>query len=130
MKKVELAAVLLVLLVIVGTPSIILAYQFAFRPAPDVQEVTLIMRAPENGNITPSVIRVKKGQRVRLHVTSHDVTHGLLFGELGVDAGVIEAGKWKTVEFTPEETGEFSFTCNIRCSLQHPKVRGVIVVEE
>lgn len=130
MRRMEIAAALVVLAVILGTPTIILAYQFAYRPAQEPQAITLIMRTAENGNITPSVIRVKKGQLVRLHLTSYDVAHGFLIGELGVDAGVIEAGKWKTVEFVPDEAGEFSFTCNIRCSPQHAKVRGKIIVEE
>jgi cytochrome c oxidase subunit 2 len=130
MTKLEIAAVLVVLAVVLGTPTIILGYQFAYRPAQDPQAITLIMRTAENGNFMPSVIRVKKGQLVRLHLTSYDVAHGFLIGELGVDGGVIEAGKWKTVEFVPEEAGEFSFTCNIRCSPQHAKVRGKIIVEE
>ncbi|MBI5878754.1 MAG: cupredoxin domain-containing protein [Chloroflexi bacterium] len=130
MKKLEVISVAAVLAIIIAVPLLIVAYQYVYAPAQDPQAITLIMRTPENGNVTPLVIRVKKGQPVTLHVTSHDVTHGLMIAELGVDAGVIHAGKWTTVQFTPEEVGEFSYTCNIRCSPLHPKARGMIIVEE
>lgn len=129
-KKIEIAALLIVIAIAVGVPLTILAYQYVYRPAQDPQAVTLIMRITENGGFEPNVIHLKKGQLVRLNVTSHDVSHGFLIGELGVDGGVIEAGKWKTIEFVPQEAGEFSFTCNIRCSPQHAKLRGKIIVED
>lgn len=130
MKKLEIAAILAVLAVLIVTPAAILAYQYGYVPNQSANDVTLIMRAPENGGPTPLVIHVKKGKLVRLHVTSHDVAHGFLIGELGVDGGVIEPGKWKVVEFTPDEAGEFGYTCNIRCSVRHPEVRGKIIVDE
>ncbi len=130
MNKYEIIAVIAVLASLFVLPGAILAYQYGYHPNTNAQEVTLIMRAPENGNISPSVIHVKKGQLVRLHVTSQDVAHGLFLTDFGIDAGVVEPGKWMTVEFTPDEVGEFNFTCNIRCSVDHPKVRGKIIVED
>lgn len=133
MKKFEIAAVLAALAIILVMPGAVIAYQYGLVPsssAKNVNEVTLIMRAPENGNMTPAVIHAKKGQLVRLRITSHDVAHAFWIGELGVDAGVIEPGKWVTIEFTPDEVGEFSYTCNIRCSPQHNLVRGKLIVEE
>ena len=131
MKKFEIAAALAVFAMLILMPGVILAYQYVYVPAQskDVNDVTIIMRAPENGNITPTEIRAKVGQKVRLHLTSHDVAHAFLIGDLGVDGGVIEPGKWTTVEFTPDEAGEFAYTCNIRCSPQHNLVRGKLIVE-
>ena len=132
MKKFEIAATLAVFAMLVLMPGVILAYQYVYVPnqSKEVNDVTIIMRAPENGNITPTVVHAKVGQLVRLHITSHDVAHAFWIGELGVDAGVIEPGKWVTIEFTPEEAGEFSYTCNVRCSPQHNLVRGKLVVDE
>ncbi len=133
MKKFEIAAALAVFVILVLMPGVILAYQYVYVPnqsTKDVMDVTVIMRAPENGNITPTEIHAKVGQKVRLHITSQDVAHAFWIGELGVDAGVIEPGKWTTIEFTPDEAGEFSYTCNVRCSPQHNLVRGKLIVEE
>lgn len=130
MKKIEAVSIVTVIGILVAVPLLIIAYQYLYAPAQDPNAITLIMRTPENGNVTPQVIHVKKGQLVTLRVTSHDVTHGLMIAELGVDGGEIQAGKWKTVQFTPQEAGEFSYTCNIRCSPLHPRARGKIIVEE
>jgi heme/copper-type cytochrome/quinol oxidase subunit 2 len=133
MKRNEIIAALAAFAMLILMPGVILAYQYVYVPAQspqNVNDVTIIMRAPENGNITPTVIHAKVGQLVRLHITSHDVAHAFWIGELGVDAGVIEPGKWTTIEFTPDEAGEFSYTCNVRCSPQHNLVRGKLIVEE
>ncbi len=133
MKKFEIAAALAVFAMLVLMPGVILAYQFVYVPAQStnaVKDVTIIMRTAEDGNITPKEIHVKVGQLVRLHITSGDVAHAFWIGELGVDAGVIEPGKWTTIEFTPDEAGEYSYTCNVRCSPRHAEVRGKLIVEE
>lgn len=130
MKKFETAAILAVLSILIVAPVAIVAYQYGYVPHQSANDITLIMQTPENGGPSPSIIHVKIGEPVRLHITSHDVAHGFLIGELGVDGGVIEPGKWKVVEFTPDEAGEYSFTCNIRCSPRHPEVRGKIIVDD
>ncbi len=130
MKKFEIAAILAVLGILIVAPAAILAYQYGYVPNQSANDITLIMRTPENGGPSPTTIHVKVGQRVRLRITSHDVAHGFLIGDLGVDGGVIEPGKWKIVEFTPDEAGEYSYTCNIRCSARHPEVRGKIIVDD
>ncbi len=130
MKKLETAAIVAVLGILIAVPAGILAYQYGYVPNQSANDITLVMRTPENGGPSPAIIHVKLGQLVRLHITSHDVAHGFLIGDLGVDGGVIEPGKWKIVEFTPDEAGEYSFTCNIRCSARHPEVRGKIIVDD
>ncbi len=130
MKRLEIVALLAVLATLLLVPGVVLAYKYAYVPSLAPHEINLIMRTPENGNPMPSVIHVKKGQKVRLHITSADVAHGFRIGELGVDAGVIEPGKWQVIEFTPDEAGEYTFTCNIRCSPRHADVRGKIIVDE
>lgn len=129
MKKLEIVALFAVLASLVIAPGVILAYQYVYVPSQS-HDITIIMRTPEDGNVLPAEIHLKVNQTYRLHITSSDVAHGFLIGEFGVDAGVIEPGKWTTVEFKPDEVGEFSFTCNIRCSPNHAQVRGKFIVEE
>ena len=128
MKRFEVIAALLVLLVLVGTPVSVFAFQAVSSSTAECK--TIIMRTYENGNPTPAETHVKKGQKVCLRLTSHDVTHGFLISDLGVDAGEIHAGKWTKVEFVPQEAGTFNFVCTLRCSPLHSRVRGAIVVED
>jgi len=128
MRRTEIMAALLVMLVIVGTPASAFAYKFI--AARNEGCITIIMRTYEHGNPTPNPIRVKRGEKVCLRLTSYDVTHGFLISDLGVDGGAIRPGKWTRVEFVPTETGTFNYVCTIRCSPMHSRVRGQIIVEE
>ncbi len=128
MKRFEMIGALIVVLVLVGTPVGVFAYQAVSSNTSPCK--TIIMRTYEDGNPTPAETHVKKGQKVCLRITSYDVTHGFVISDLGIDAGEIHAGKWTTVEFTPPEAGTYSFVCSIRCSPMHSHVRGAIVVEE
>ncbi|TAK35363.1 MAG: hypothetical protein EPO21_06580 [Chloroflexota bacterium] len=124
--KTELISLVLVLLALVGTPTGVILYDNAARPA---NEITLVAHRPLDGNWSQREIRVKRGQTVRLRLTSEDVTHGFYVPDLGIDAGPISPGKFKTVEFTPERTGSFRFYCNILCSHEHGGMIGQIIVE-
>lgn len=127
--KTELVALVLVLLAVIGTPAGIIAYESydkALRPS---GEITLVGRTPLNGNWSQREIRVRLGEKVRLRLTSEDVTHGFLIPDFGVNAGPISPGKFKTVEFTADRPGEFKFYCNVVCSHQHGGMTGKIIVE-
>lgn len=128
MKRIELVGALLVVLAVVGTS----AAAFAYEQVRDANDgcITIIMRTYEHGNPTPNLIRVKKGEKVCLRLTSYDVTHGFLISDFGVDGGAIHAGKWTRIEFVPPEAGTFNYVCTIRCSPMHSRVRGRIIVEE
>jgi len=126
-KRTEIIAGLLVVLIIVGVPlGSVLAKWSGVGTEPGTIDV--VLKQFERGGF-PREIRVKQGQKVRLRLTSDDVTHGFIIGDLGIDAGVIHPGKYTIVEFVPEEKGEFSYVCSIRCSPLHSKIRGYLVVE-
>ncbi|NIS68885.1 MAG: hypothetical protein GTO12_07995, partial [Proteobacteria bacterium] len=59
----------------------------------------------------PSVIRVRRGERVRLVLRSMDVTHGLLLEGYGVSIRAIP-GLEAWAEFTADREGKFVFRCN------------------
>lgn len=126
-KTSEVVAAILVFLVAVGLPAGATAARVAGAGAPP-GTIDVTLRTFENGGFPPE-IRVKAGQPVRLRLTSADVTHGFVIGDLGVDAGLIHGGKFTMVEFTPEKPGRYAYVCSTRCSPSHSKIRGILVVE-
>jgi plastocyanin len=75
----------------------------------------------------PKTITVRKGERVKLIVTSEDVDHGIAIREFGVDEQ-IKAKKTKVIDLTPERAGRFEFTCSVFCGDGHPDMIGELIV--
>ncbi len=74
---------------------------------------------------TPGTINVKKGQKVRLLLTRTDEKNcgsEIVFSSLNISE-TLPLGKTVTVEFTPQEAGEISFTCGMGM------MKGKIVVQ-
>jgi cytochrome c oxidase subunit 2 len=92
---------------------------------------TIVIRAQvkEAGGFEPSVIKVKKGEKVRIVVEGMDVTHGFTIKSLGVDLGEIKPGEKKAFEFVADKEGVYVFKCTIMCSPMHNFMKGVIIVE-
>lgn len=93
---------------------------------PTVREFTLTAR---QFSFDPSVITVKKGEQVRLHITSIDVTHGFSIPDFGVNT-TLAPNQTNTVEFTATKTGTFSFFCSVFCGSGHSGMRGTLEVTE
>jgi len=95
------------------------------------EENTIVIRAyiKEAGGFQPDVIKVKKGEKVRIVVESMDVVHGFAIKGLGIDLGAIEVGEKKVVEFVADKEGVYVFKCTIMCSPQHNFMKGIIIVE-
>ena len=130
MNKQELLARCAVLLIIVGFPVSVFAYQYVYLPAThgEAKVIDLVARAPEAGGWLPEVITVNKGDTVRLRITGHDVVHGFAIGRLGIDVGPIIPGDVTTVEFVADEVGRFTYYCNVWCSPYHYRMRGTLEV--
>ena len=60
----------------------------------------------------PRKIEVKRGELVKIYITSIDVAHGFAIDTFGIDEKV-EKGKLTIIEFTPDKTGEFEIKCSI-----------------
>ncbi len=76
-----------------------------------------------------SVIRVKRGERVVLRITSIDNVHGFSLPAFDINEHIYP-GKITEVSFLAGEVGEYYFTCNIVCGdRDHSKMRGKIVIE-
>jgi cytochrome c oxidase subunit 2 len=92
--------------------------------------------APRKINITakrfgyePAEITIKKGEPVVLELTSQDVTHGLKFKEMNLNAK-IEKKKTTELAFTPNETGDFVGHCSVFCGSGHGGMALTIHVTE
>ena len=75
----------------------------------------------------PPIITVDQNDAVTLNITSVDVTHGFSITEFGVNTTLVP-GQTKTVNFTPDRAGTFSFFCNVSCGSGHSGMRGTLVV--
>ena len=103
MKRVEILAGAIVLLVVVVLP-VSLLYPHFFDKTPHARpgEILLVARTFERGGWSPPEIRVKKGQKVKLRILAEDVSHSFQLMHLGIDTGPIFTGTTKVVEFVPE----------------------------
>lgn len=97
----------------------------------DPEEVLEIQMTAKQWSFDPSEIRLKKGQKVRLHITSEDVRHSLyaVVGEQEIYA-LLEPGQQETIEFTAMKSGEFMFVCMVQCGRGHSDMVGKIIVED
>ncbi len=77
---------------------------------------------------SPSEVRVKLGQKVRLIVTSADVLHGLAIPAFNVKAD-LPIGQAVTVQFTADQKGSFPFFCSVFCGSGHRSMKGTLIVE-
>lgn len=102
------------------------------QPTPDQIEPTGEIKEFEvtakQWEFTPSTITVNRGDTVKLHITSIDVTHGFTINEFGINE-VLEPGKDVHVEFIADKTGTFSFWCSVPCGSGHSGMRGQLIVK-
>jgi cytochrome c oxidase subunit 2 len=72
---------------------------------------------------TPNIIRVKKGEHVKIILDNKDAKHGIVIPSLnlrGVDS----------LEFNADKSGTYEFYCPTFCGQGHSEMKGIIVVEE
>ena len=85
------------------------------------QEITVTVK----DGYTPDVIVVKRGLPVRLNFYRDETSacsEQIVFGDFRI-ARNLPAFKTTTIEFTPEKTGEFGFTCGMNM------LHGKLIVE-
>lgn len=75
----------------------------------------------------PDPLVVKRGEKVRLLVTSTDVLHGIMIRELGVNEK-LPPGKVVAIEFNADKTGTFTIHCSIFCGPGHGKMHSRLIV--
>jgi cytochrome c oxidase subunit 2 len=78
---------------------------------------------------TPAEITVKKGEPVVLVLTTEDVTHGLKFKDLNLNAK-FEKGRPSELAFAPDEVGDFVGHCSVFCGSGHGSMTLTLHVTE
>jgi len=78
---------------------------------------------------SPNQIIIKKGETVKLRLTSEDVTHGFFMRALKIDED-IEPGKPTEITLTPQTAGTFMTICDHFCGANHGNMNMTITVVE
>src|SRR3990167_4435631 len=74
-------------------------------------------------SFTPNIIRINKGDSVRIRLISEDVHHGLFLDGYGVNTTAYP-GQEGAIKFVADKTGRFSFRCSHTCGEFHPYMIG------
>jgi cytochrome c oxidase subunit 2 len=108
----------------------VLAAGFISPPGPPAraEEPRIVTIAAKRFEFTPASITLKRGEPVRLLVTSEDVTHGFFQRVLKIDTDLMP-GKTEKITVTPQEAGTFTIICHHFCGAQHANMRMTVVVE-
>lgn len=77
----------------------------------------------------PNLIRVKKGEKVKLTLNAVSMMHDFNIDELGVKVPLTKNGTSSTVEFIPTKAGEFEFYCSVGSHRANGQVGKLIVTE-
>ena len=149
-KKLEVLLCLVLIVIIVGLPIGIIAYdQYVWqKKIPSDAKVFTLTGHTEDGWLLGDVqaldalnfgrkrklaekpvIKVSKGDRVVLKLKSSDVVHGfsLKDWEIIITDG-IQPGKVTMVSFVADKVGTFTFSCNAICGDNHQKMQGTLIV--
>lgn len=78
---------------------------------------------------SPSVVRVKPGQRVRFAVVSDDIKHGFAINELRLNLQLLPGREVRSpmLEVNLPE-GTYAIHCSTFCGLGHPSMKAKLVV--
>lgn len=125
----ERIALGLVLLAVLGLPLAVIGVRRLQAAGPArVIELTARLPTADQGGWTPEIITVRRGERVKLRISSEDVVHGFSIPKLGIDVDWIEPGKVTEVEFVADRAGRYGFQCTVWCQLGHWRMRGTLEV--
>lgn len=144
MKKYFIFALILILTLLINSAS------FAVQPAGKeyhtgkLQEIKAPEKAEFSGKLEagirvieikasrykfePDPIVVKLGERVRLSVSSTDITHGLEIPEFQVRV-TAPVGKNKSIEFIASKKGTFHVRCSVYCGAGHSLMHATFIVK-
>ncbi len=75
------------------------------------------------------ILKLKKGETYRLHLSSLDVAHGFSIQPVNLNFMVLPGYDY-VVSLTPTTSGEFSIVCNEFCFIGHHIMVGKMIVEE
>lgn len=77
---------------------------------------------------TPNIIKVNKGDVVRIRLLSEDVRHGFFLDGYNKRTTTYP-GQEGSLKFVADKAGRFIFRCSVTCGEFHPYMVGYFVVE-
>lgn len=92
--------------------------------APSAKEFNITM---QRFSFSPSTITVNNGDQVRFNVMSTDVTHGFSIQAYSINE-IANPGEVKTITFTANQPGQFTYSCSVFCGSGHSQMRGTFIV--
>lgn len=115
----------------VGTmqqPTAVVSQPNATDSATSTSDTKIIAVEAGSYYYKPNIIRVQKGQKVKIVMTSKDMMHNFNIDELGVSLPLTKSGETNSVEFTANKVGTFEYYCSVA---QHRKLGqvGKLIVE-
>jgi cytochrome c oxidase subunit 2 len=75
------------------------------------------------------ILKLKKGQTYRVHISSTDLQHGFSLQPLNMNFQIVP-GYDHVLTMTPTSSGSFSIVCNEFCGIGHHTMTGRIIVED
>ena len=110
-------------------PTLLLALPFIVAMLPAVAESSRTIDVTVSRYASsPERIEVRRGETVRLNVTSTDGEHGFQIRELGLDARIPADGKPVMLYLTANEAGTFEITCSRYCGGGHGHMKAWLIV--
>ncbi|OGK62619.1 hypothetical protein A2334_03395 [Candidatus Roizmanbacteria bacterium RIFOXYB2_FULL_38_10] len=98
-------------------------------PATTEQEMTIVQVEAGSFYYKPSIITVKKGQKVKIVMNSVSLMHDFNIDELSVKMPIIQSGGTGSVEFVPDQVGTFEYYCSVGQHRANGQVGSLIVQE-
>jgi heme/copper-type cytochrome/quinol oxidase subunit 2 len=74
-------------------------------------------------------ITVKKGEKVKIVMTSRDMMHDLNIDELDVKLPITKSGETNSIEFTADKVGTFEYYCSVGQHRKQGQVGKITVTE-
>jgi len=75
------------------------------------------------------ILKLKKGQTYRVHISSVDLQHGFSLLPLNMNFQIVP-GYDHVLTLSPTSSGEFSIVCNEFCGIGHHLMTGRILVDD
>lgn len=94
-----------------------------------VDGVRVIKMVVRKFEFDPNLIVVNEVEKVKLELTSEDVTHGIGIEEYNIDRK-LDPGKTEIITFQANKPGRHHFHCSIYCGSGHGGMHGELVVLE
>ena len=101
--------------------------EFAACPVGVVQPVKEFTVSGKNFSFTPSLITVKKGDKVKITFQNSSGFHDFVIDEYGVAAKQAQSPATEVIEFTADKAGSFEYYCSVG-SHRAQGMKGTLVV--